>query len=51
MGSGADYHESAVSQNLFSSSLRGGPRAGICSVCVCGSGLGMLCFVACIIIV
>jgi len=37
-----------VSQNLFSSSLRGGPRAGICSVY--GSSLGILCFVVCIII-
>ena len=37
-----------VSQNLFSSSVRGGPRAGICSVC--GSSLGILCFVVCIII-
>jgi len=37
-----------VSQNLFSSSVRGEQRAGICSVC--GSSLGILCFVVCIII-
>ena len=37
-----------MSQNLFSSSLRGGPRAGVCSVC--GSRLGILCFVVYIII-
>ena len=29
-----------MSRNLFSSSLRGAPRAGICSVC--GSSLGIL---------
>ena len=37
-----------MSQNLFSSLVRGEPRAGICSVC--GSSLGILCFVVCIII-
>ena len=37
-----------VSQNLLSSSVRGEPRVGICSVC--GSSLGILCFVVCIII-
>ena len=34
MGSGANYHESAGESESFSSSLRGGPRAGICSVCL-----------------
>ena len=32
-----------MSQNLFSSSLLGGPTAGISSVCV--SSFGILCFV------
>ena len=30
-----------MSQNLFSSSFRGVPRAGVCSVC--GSSLGFFC--------
>ena len=34
-----------MSQNLVSSSLHGGLRAGICSVCE--SSLGILCFAVC----
>ena len=48
MGSGTGYHESAGESESILFFSAWGPRAGICSVC--GSSLGILCFVVCIII-